>query len=264
MNIRIVKLLLVLFVMGCSDVFEYSPNQVFDKDSEVNLNLRNLEALYAAPQDDTIAIAFVGDSQRFYDELEKFIDAVNQIPSLDFVLLAGDITDFGLLEEYEQVHERLERINKPYFGIIGNHDVLAKGEETFERMYGPLNFSFTYQRVKFILHNTNSREYSPGTIPDMQWLADAFSQDEAADHFVTVSHIPPFDGDFDRSLEMSYASMLKKNKVLLSLHGHIHQYKDGYPYNDGVRYITSPSFDTRSFILLKITSGKVYDAFVTY
>src|SRR5688500_3559024 len=92
-------------LQGCSDAFEYSPNQVFDKDSETLLNEKNLQQLYAQPQDDTITIAFVGDSQRFYDEVDAFIDTVNTIPSIDFTFLAGDISDFGLLLEFELINK---------------------------------------------------------------------------------------------------------------------------------------------------------------
>jgi 3',5'-cyclic AMP phosphodiesterase CpdA len=258
-------LFMILMLLSCEDAFEYSPNQVFDDDSATNVNAQNLDSLLAAPADDTITIAFVGDTQRFYDEIEDFIDTVNSIPSIDFVILAGDITDFGLLEEFEQVHERFSRINRPYFCVIGNHDVLAKGEETFQKMYGPLNFSFIYQKTKFIFHNTNGREYEAGKVPDMDWLRNEFAKDDpSVRHLITVSHIPPFSGDFDQTLEDEYVSLQRRNEVLLSLHGHIHEHKDGYFYQDKVRYITSPSFDLRSFVLLKITSEKVFDTLIEY
>lgn len=265
MTLRVFLLSLLIFLTGCRDAFEYSPNQVFDDNSAANVNARNLDSLRSVPGDDTITVAFVGDTQRFYDEIERFIDTVNAIPSIDFIILAGDITDFGLLEEYEQVHKRFSRINRPYFSVIGNHDVLAKGEETFENMYGPLNFSFIYKEIKFIFHNTNGREYTAGLVPDMNWLRGEFAMDDrTVKGFITVSHIPPFSGDFDQTLEDEYVSLLRRNQVLLSLHGHIHEHKDGYFYKDGVRYITSPSFDMRSFVLLKIVSGEVYDTLIEY
>lgn len=254
----------VLFFLAGCDAFEYSPNQAFDANSEVALNQRNINRLLKSDGDDTITIAFVGDSQRFYDELELFIDKVNQYPEVDFVLLAGDITDFGLLQEYELVHDRLTRINKPYIGVVGNHDVLANGEETFERMYGPLNQSFIYKNVKFILHNTNGREYPDKEVPDLEWLSSQFNADDDSKFVIPVSHIPPFDPDFDSTLETGYSDLMRKHKVLISLHGHIHQFKDGFPYGDGIRYMTSPSFDTRSFVMLKIVNGKVFHQLIDY
>lgn len=262
--LRSLILAIAFFVFsGCTDLFEFSPNQVFDDDTPVSVNQKNLDSLFSRPVDDTIKLIFIGDSQRFYDELEAFISKANSIYDLDMVLLAGDISDFGLLEEFEQIEEFLKDLHAPYIGVVGNHDVQARGAETFERMFGPLNFSFIYDDVKFIFHNTNSREYSAGTVPDMKWLSNQFA-DPKAKYFIPVSHIPPFDMDFDQDLETSYRNLLQKNKTLISLHGHTHQFKDGFPYEDGIRYMTSHSFELKSFVLMKIVDGKVYHEIIEY
>ena len=254
-----------IFLQACWHAFEYSPNQAFDKDSAQGLNEKNLQLLYSQPTDDTITIAFVGDSQRFYDELGEFINTVNRMPSVDFVLLAGDITDFGLLQEFKFIADMLADLEKPYFGVVGNHDVLAKGEEVFTRMFGPVNFSFTYQGVKFVCHNTNSREYNNGHVPDLEWLRKELIASDSAKYFVAVSHVPPFSADFDKNLEGSYTKLFHETPgLLISLHGHIHEHRDGYPYNDGVRYMTSHSFDQQSFVLLKIVPGKIYHTIIDY
>jgi 3',5'-cyclic AMP phosphodiesterase CpdA len=258
----IILITAVCFLGSC---WEFSPNQVFDNDTPVDLNAKNLENLYAAAKDDTIVIAFVGDSQRFYDEFEDFVDKANEIESIDFVILAGDITDFGLLEEFELIQEDLAELNKPYIGVIGNHDVLAHGEEVFERMFGPLNFSFVYDSVKFVVHNTNSREYPTGDVPDLTWLAHELTPGDSVRYYIGVSHIPPFSPDFDKGLETSYANLLASTPgFLVSLHGHIHEHKDAYPYEDGIRYITSYSFEQKSFVLLKIASGNIEKIIVEY
>ncbi|HYC87409.1 MAG TPA: metallophosphoesterase [Chryseosolibacter sp.] len=257
-------ILLCVLLLGCEDVFEFSPNQTFDRNSPVNLNQQNIIRLQADQTDDTITIAFVGDCQRFYDEVTRFVDKVNAIQSIDFVLLAGDISDFGLLEEFEQIENIFSRLEKPYIGVVGNHDVQAKGEQTFERMFGPVNFSFIYDSVKFIAHNTNGREYPPGLVPDMQWLTSQFTDEPGIKRFVTLSHIPPFDKDFDETLATAYSTLFREHHVLISLHGHVHRFKDGYPYNDGIRYMTSHSFDKRSFVVLKIAGNDVSYSLVDY
>lgn len=257
-------IVLATFLSACES-FEYSPNQVFNKTSKVNLNEKNLALLYSQPQDDTITIAFVGDSQRFYDELDLFIDTVNNIPAVDFVLLAGDISDFGLLTEFELINEMLEDLEKPYIGVVGNHDVVTRGEQVFERMFGPLDFSFTYGGVKFITHNTNGKEFLDGNVPDMNWLRGQLVKSDSAKYFVPVSHIPPFSSDFDEKLIGPYTSLFSETPgVLVSLHGHIHTHKDGYPFNDSVRYLTTHSFDKKSFVLLKIYNGKVSYSLIDY
>lgn len=256
----------VLILHGC-DHFEYSPNQESDRDSPRNINERSLERLKSASIDDTIVIALTGDSQRFYDNVDRFVSRVNEIPEVDFILLNGDISDFGMLKEYEWVHRSFSKLNKPYFGVVGNHDVVSNGENVFLNMYGPLDFSFVYDSVKFILHNTNGREYSDRRIPDMEWLSGQLmkNEDEHVHYFVTVAHVPPFDGDFRQDLVVPYTELLSsKPDLLLSLNAHIHDHTDGFPFNDGVRYLTAFAFDSREFVIVKICGKSVSKSIVKY
>ena len=98
-------------------------------------------------------------------------------------------------------------------------------------MFGPTDFSFVYDSVKFICHNTNSPEYPNRKVPDMTWLSRELSGTEDAAYIVTVSHIPPFSPlEFDRELAESYPLLLSRTpRMLLSLHGHVHQHLDCQP-----------------------------------
>jgi 3',5'-cyclic-AMP phosphodiesterase len=197
--------------------------------------------------------------------VEQFVQKANTLASIDFVILAGDITDFGLLKEYKLIDRMLSKLDKPYISVIGNHDVLAHGEEVYKHMFGPTDFSFVYRDVKFIMHNTNGREYPEGNVPDMTWLKQEFADDDMAKFYIAVSHIPPFDPDFDSTLVQPYTELLSnRSNVLVSLHGHIHKHKDGYPYEDGVRYITSYSFEQKSFLLLQIVNGELIKTIIDY
>lgn len=264
------KYLLLVFLSqvlpACSDAWEYSPNQKFDKNSPRDLNAKNLDRLYSTVNDDTITIAFVGDSQRFYNEVDKFIEKSNSIKSIDFVLLAGDISDFGLLQEFEWIADRLSKLDKPYLMVIGNHDIVANGEEVYKRMFGPPNQSFVYDSVKFILHNTNSLEYRGNSVPDLDWLSKELSQSEDVKYQIAVSHIPPYsNSDFKEDLEVPYTRLFAETPNLLaSLHGHVHNHRDHFPYQDGVRYLTSYSFDKRSFVILKIINGNIIKSIVGF
>ena len=54
---------------------------------------------------------------------ERAIDAVIALrPRPDVVLITGDLTDCGLVEEYEQLKIMLRRLDLPALLIPGNHD----------------------------------------------------------------------------------------------------------------------------------------------
>mgnify|MGYP002783697654 FL=1 len=248
----------MLFLLAaCADVWEYSPKQKFDRDSPVGVNTQGVERILSTPGDDTVSFVFIGDAQRFYEEQEHFVAKVNTLPNLDFVIVAGDIADFGLLQELEWAHSRLSKLKVPYLTVIGNHDIVGTGEQAFTRFYGPLNYSFTFLGYKFVFHNTNSKEYATAIVPDMNWLAREVT-DPQASYVVGVSHVAPFDADFARSLEMEYATLLRNQpNFLVSLHAHQHRHSDGYPYQDGVRYVVAHHFEAREFVHFKLINGQL-------
>lgn len=139
--------------------------------------------------------------------------------------------------------------------MIGNHDCVANGTEIFERTYGPLNEYFDWAGIRFVLHNTNSREFSfNGRVPDIGWLQHALSDTSAYRACVFLSHIEPFNaGDFDPSLEHAYRQVLHTARsTLFSIHGHDHNASTASPYNDGLTFYNAGSPAYRSYTLIKI------------
>ena len=261
----IIAVLCSLTLTGCNS-FEFSPNQISSQNSPQGLNEKNLLKLKTIPADDTVTIVFAGDSQRWYSELERFVTKVNATQEVDFVLLAGDISDFGLLKEFEWINKRLSDLNAPYFGVIGNHDLTGNGEAVFKKMFGLVDFSFVYDSIKFVAHNTNSLEYDRKNVPDINWLENQLNTGPDIKHIVAVSHVPPFSPlEFNARFIKPYTSLFSNTpKMLMSLHGHVHDHNDFYPFEDHVRYITSFAFAQNSFVLLKIADGKVIKTIIDY
>jgi Icc protein len=258
-------LISVTLLTGCNQ-FEFSPNQSFDHSSPSNLNAQNLALLRQNTEDDTVTIVFAGDTQRWYDEQERFVRKVNSLENVDLVLLAGDISDFGILQEFKWVQKRLSALRAPYFVIIGNHDMVANGRHIFRQMFGPLNYSFVYGGIKFIAHNTNGLEAPGENIPDLGWLSRELQNTDGADYILTVSHVPPFNAaEFGTESVKPYTNLLQNTpNLLLSLHGHVHQHQDFYPFGDNVHYMTSFSFEQSAFVLLRIVNGKVLKSIINY
>lgn len=255
-----------MIMTGCEKM-EYSPNQAFSESSEKDLNRKNIERLIATPNnDDTIRIAFIGDTQRFYDECELFVNAVNNMAGVDMVIIAGDISQYGLLREFEWINGIFSRLKMPYISIIGNHDMVGNGMEIYKHTFGPMDFTFVYDSVKFVCHNTNSREYAfNGSVPDIAWLGREAITGPEIKRVLPVSHVPPYHADFDPNLEAIYARTIRSSeKTTLSLHGHVHYSQDFYPYDDGVRYINGYAMDHRAFIMIDIVGAEARVSFKSY
>lgn len=258
--LRVSLLCLTLFFLSACEKFEYSPYEGPRNSSAKPLNPANISRIKQgeAGADDTVTILFTGDSQRSYHDLDALVAKANSLPSIDFLVLAGDISDFGLKQEFSWIRERLDRLKVPYLCVVGNHDLTGSGSALYESIFGPRNFSFTYKGYKFIFHDTNSREYNfNGTVPDMNWLSNEIKANGTG-WMVGVSHVPPYDSDFDRALEKPYTQLLGSNKqFILSLHGHLHGWSDAFYYDDHVRYITSCSVDKERCTLLRLVKGEI-------
>lgn len=251
---------LVLSLVSCKDLFQYSPNEVRLEEHEKNLNQKNIQKIRALAPKESFRFILIGDSQRFYEEIEDFVASVNALDDISFVVLAGDITDFGMNKEFRWVHERLGKLKIPYIGVIGNHDMLANGRTLYEQMYGPENFSFMYSGTKIVCLNTNSNERGfDGSIPNMPWLNKELADTLNYHSAFVVSHMPPFDVGFDKRMEQEYAQLMSGNKrIKMSLHGHKHSYARTAPYGDGFEYLVVGSMNKRAYSIISV-GEKGYD-----
>lgn len=259
------KIILPLFLF-CSLLFacnslEYSPNQSFDRNSPTGLNAKNiLKISTKVNSDETLRFILTGDTQRSYDQARDLISVVNKnYPTLDFVLLNGDVSDFGLRQEMEWVTTIYEDLKVPYVTVIGNHDLIANGLNAYKRMFGALNFTFVHKKVKFICQDNNSREYQfNGKIPDLDWLANQLQTDNTVNAIVNVAHIPPTSTDFDPKLKDGYEGTLDDSpKVIASLHSHENTNKVRFAKPGGIPFITSNAVTNREFLYVEIANGQL-------
>lgn len=246
-----------LLLSGC-ELLEFSPSDFRGPASQTDLTRKNLERLADQPlaPGDTLRFVFTGDSQRFYEQAEALVASVNQQSGLSFMVVAGDISDFGLAREMRWVDERLSKLNIPYVTVIGNHDHVGNGRAAYQHIFGPLNYSFVYGGTKFIMVDTNSREYNfNGRVPDVPWLQQQLGNLEGAERQVVVSHVPPQDMDFDQTLQPAYTQALAAApRLAFELNGHRHDFSIGEPFQDGVTYINSYAFEENQYVILTLWS----------
>jgi len=167
---------------------------------------------------DHFKVAIVSDPQQLPGSLQDTVKIINRDDDIDFVLIIGDLVETGIKQEFEWACKALSRLEKPVIAVIGNHDALSYGKEIWLDVFGPFDFSFTYQNTKFIAYNDNKYEFSD--VPDRDWLAAQAVVDEAEirNHTIGVSHIAPW------GHELELSQYLKDNGYDHMLHGHIHKF----------------------------------------
>lgn len=245
---------------GC-EMLEFSPGESRSPKSQQDLTAKNLARLAqtTVPAGDTLRFVFTGDSQRFYDEAEELVKSVNQQPGIQFVLVAGDISDFGLGREMRWVDDQLRKLRVPYLTVIGNHDQVGNGRAAYQEIFGPLNYSFVYGDTKFVLTDTNGREYNfNGRIPDVPWVTRELSDNSVRRH-VIVSHVPPQDGDFDPAVREPYLQAMRSDpRLVMEMNGHRHGGGISVPEEDGITYVNSHGFERRRYMVVTVWGDKQF------
>lgn len=252
-----------LVVLAGCDLVEFSPNQTQAPAEYRSLTAKNLAALAKRPvptAGDTLRFVFTGDSQRFYAEADDLVRSVNRQRGISLLVVAGDISDFGLGREMRWVHDKLKHLRVPYLTVVGNHDHAGNGRQAYRDVFGALDYSFTYARTRFIMLNTNSREYGfKGKVPDIGWLEQELADTVGVRRQLVINHIPPMDADFDPSLERPFVQALEKApRVVLALNGHRHSFSIDQPYDNGLTFINSYSFEKRRYVVLTLWGDREF------
>jgi 3',5'-cyclic AMP phosphodiesterase CpdA len=263
-----IKSLFLFFVMSLTylscDKFEHNHYQVGLSEEYMNINQKNIARIRDSASD-TLKLAVIGDSQRFYEGTSDVVDAINKIEGIDFVIHTGDLVDFGIQKEYILMHDILEKLNSPYITVVGNHDLIGNGSKIFREMYGPYDFTFTFNGYKFIYLNTNAREFnfSPN-VPNISWLDKQLSDTASYKQAIVVNHVPYDNDDFNPSLRDDYLNTINKYpNTLISINGHNHNFAFRPSMAGNVPFLNTASPKNGEFILLEIWDDKFSYKLVT-
>lgn len=86
---------------------------------------------------DTHISSFGSFVEEYFDKTVKAINNLNPAP--DVIIHSGDITDNGVLEDYEFALEKLKSLKGRIILAPGNHDERNYGQELFKEMFGNLD-----------------------------------------------------------------------------------------------------------------------------
>jgi predicted phosphodiesterase len=170
--------------------------------------------------------AVLSDIQEAIDRVQDIYDRINELPDLEFVLGAGDLTERGSVAELEQFQAYMLGLDYPYYVTLGNHE-LGASPPGYHDYFGRGSASFEYRGVRFTLLDSASATIDPIVYGWLdEWLALGADQPH-----VVAMHIPPLDPIGVRN--GAFANRAEAGKLLrrlaaygvdLTLYGHIHSY----------------------------------------
>ncbi len=159
------------------------------------------------------------------EDLKRTVEDINALGNVDFVVVTGDVTEFGSRTELEEARAILDRLQKPWYAVPGNHDSKwsESGCNDFVQVFGAESFSFEKNGILFIgtASGPNMR-MAPALVPREQllWLDSVLtSMRNPQQPVVFINHYP-----LDESMS-NYGKVLEllgTRNVRVSLMGHGH------------------------------------------
>jgi len=159
------------------------------------------------------------------EDLRRTVEDINAIDSLAFVIISGDVTEFGSDSELLLAKEILDGIRKPWYIIPGNHDTKwsESGANSFRRIFGAEAFAFRHNGWLFLGTNSGpNMRMGPGQIPreNIVWLDSVLSVPANRElKIITVNHYP-LDSGLNNWYELT--DRLRKLDTRLAICGHGH------------------------------------------
>lgn len=165
----------------------------------------------------------------------------------EFAVLAGDLTDNGTVDELASLKKQLDKgIRKPYYPLIGNHDITGPGDEgkqNFASVFGEAreDHFFIHKNVGMLFLDLSNGPKAQVTVKvsTKLWLKKTLSRIPRSMPLLVFTHFPmhPDSPRFavDNSVELF--RMLDDYNVLAYFSGHFHGYWCGYRH--GIPFFTN-------------------------
>ena len=159
------------------------------------------------------------------DDLQRTVDDINQnMPEVEFVIVSGDVTEFGSDIELNIAKDILDLFNVPAYVIPGNHDSnwSESGTNSFLRIFGTETFGFEHKGYKFFgLPSGPNMRMGPGQIPreSITWFKEQLAQTDKQTPLVFVNHYP-MNSTLNNWFEVIDALKPYNIKAFLCGHGH--------------------------------------------
>ena len=247
-----------MMMMGaCDTVFDVHPYDVRVK-GDTDLNAKNIRKIEESVKSkDTIRFAVISDSHQWLDDLQLAVNDINRRKdSIDFVIHCGDISDFGATKEMIWTRSKMEKLKMPSVVLLGNHDCLGTGNQSYETIFGDPDFSFIAGGVKFVCLNTNAIEYDYSRpVPNFDFMEAERSRDSLSfNRTVLCMHAPPYSEQFNNNVAKAFNFYTKMYpRLMFCLYGHGHQMEQHRFFDDGPIYYEVCNAPKRHYYIFTIT-----------
>jgi outer membrane protein assembly factor BamB len=162
---------------------------------------------------------------------------------VDFMIHTGDICyEDGMNFHARQINT--STMGVPVYYCIGNHDLVkgAYGEELYEKLFGPVFYSFDAGGVHFIVTPMASGDYTPSyTANDVyQWLKNDLAQVAPQQSIIVFNHdLLTYDSSFVFHSGKGESIDFNKYPLKAWIYGHWHFNFSREHGNSGIRSICS-------------------------
>ncbi len=171
------------------------------------------------------------------ENLALCVEHINELmPKPDLVLVTGDITYSGLLEEAERAASLLEKLQSPYYIVPGNHDNRAPLWSVFGNHACPgenkdfINYVLDGYDIRLLAMDSTIAADPGGEISDKQisWLEKQLSIESKKPTILFMHHPPARCGVLETDEDGFIGAdklgdvILQHNNIEAILCGHIH------------------------------------------
>ncbi len=173
--------------------------------------------------------------------LAKMVEALNARDDLDFTVVLGDLTTAARPEEFALAKAGLDRLQKPYHTVPGNHDANKDGVSAFEQAFGPANWRREHGGWVLLGLNSCQGLASDVTIPPdrLEWLEKEVSSIEAATPVALFLHHPlnPHSKSYRVKNAEEVLALFQGHALRLAAAGHFHGNQE--ERRDGILFTTT-------------------------
>jgi len=162
-------------------------------------------------------------------DLRDAVRDINSLTGLSFVVVSGDVTEFGSREQLRLAKDLLDSIKIPCHVIPGNHDTKwsESGATDFPLLWKEDRFIFDYGGFRFIgMHQGPLMRMGDGywAPQDVRWLEETLKKlPDRNQPLIFVTHYPIDDGIANWYVVLD---LLKKYNTQVVLCGHGHANRD--------------------------------------